>query len=957
MTVERDGEPLDVGGPQARAVLAMLVLRSGRGVSLAELSGVLWDDRPPPSFRAQIHNLISGLRRALPPDLIVTRPPGYHLAAGPGQVDLVEFRGEAAAGRGQLAAGRYTPAAELFRAALALWRGLPCADLPYPAIQAATIGLEEQHVAVLQDRIDADLGLGRGAGLVGELVALTRDHPLDERFRGQLMTALVQAGRVADALAGYRECRRRMIEEVGVEPSARLQDLHQAVLAGTVVPLAGADAAGRAACVVPWQAPPPVPDLVGRADVTRRIFDLVLDAGADVALTGPGGIGKTALMLRVADALRDRFPDGQLYAKLSGTDRTPVPTATVLARFLRALGVPPDEVPPDPEDRAGVFRSMLAARRVLIVLDDVADEAQLRPLLPARGGCRLLATSRRRLDAMEALRTVRLDALPLGPSVDLLRAIAGPSRIDAEPSAATDIARYCGGLPLALRIAGARLAARGGWKVRDMVRCLADARQRLDWLHLGDLDVRASVLGGYGALPREQQRLFRLLAVLDAHEFPVWLTAALTGTQSGAERAVEGLAEAHLVEPAGSGVTGPRYRMHDLVRLLAAELAADFDGPAELRAARHRTFDGWLALAAAADSRLPHWVGADPEPRPRWRPPGELLDAVRADPMGWLDEERTALLDTVRRAADDACARVAWPLAQRLCAYLDLRGLYGEWSQALTSGLRAAEAAGDARGRATMLGLLCLAAASGDDYTGSLAYGERVLAAYAELRGAPGAEPEEPAGADDPNLDHPDVVAHRRRLALARRDGDALAVAFAGARLIHAMRAAWIQGDYLSLFEEVRDGFREGGIPLLEAWALQYVGLVYCRQGRQDEAAQCLARARALVAEAGDAAEMSNTGGDLAAFAVAHGRFDEAAEMAREGLAQAGRANDQWSTGKVLMTLGEIAWARGDHRAAELAYLDALTVWRRLNVPERIGRVRHVLRERFGTRAEEPVGS
>ena len=947
VVAERNGDPLQIHSVQQRGVLALLLLRGDRVVSVDEFAEALWGDAPPASYRVQLQGLISKLRRLLGPAArIETQAPGYRLRLSPGQLDLAEFRRDVAAAQCKIAAGELEPAAGLLTQALSCWRGPAFADIPFWVTQQAAVALDELRVTALEDRIETDIALGRHDGLISELATLTQDHPLRERFHGQLMMVLSQAGRAAEALAAYRRARELMVGELGIEPSAQLQELHRAILMGT-----GGDRTGRRtrtrAYLRPRQLPSDVPVLVGRDDLLSAAAALLRGDEPDgappcVAVIGAGGVGKTAFALRLAHRVRDAYPDGQLFARLGGGGRERASAGAVLARFLHALGVPPGGAPADLDERAGLFRDLLADRRVLIVLDDVADEVQLRPLLPAEPGSGLLLTSRRRLAGVEGLRPVALDVLPADAAVALLREVAGASRVDAEASAAAEVVRHCGGLPLAIRIGGARLATRPNWAVGDLARRLADFRGRLDWLQLGDLGVRASVTESYSTLAPDQQRLFRRLGLLDSPEFAAWLPAPLLDLDTGsAERLLDDLVEAHLVEFAGRGVTGPRYRMHDLVHLVARELTADIDAEPDRSAALYRALHGWLALAVTADTELPHWTGLDPEPPPRWSPPDDVRAAVRDDPTGWFDEERGTLIGVVRQAAEEGHPAVSWPLAQRLSAYLSLRGRYEDWADVLMWGLRAAEKADDKQGRATMLGLSVLAAADRDEFQSAVEFGLRTLIAYRELGSAVGWRAD-PAPRRAPTRMSAEYEAALRD---ARRSGNPIAVGLATVRLIEVRWRAGEHADYLSLFEEVRDAFRASGTSLFEAWALKFIGLVYCRQGRYDEAEECLHRVYVLIRDFTDGVNVAYSGGDLAGIAAAHGRLDEAETMARDSLRHARADGDQWSTGRSLVTLGDVSRARHDYDAALDTYLEALAVWRSLKVPTRVAQVLWALSE------------
>ncbi|KAB2345243.1 AfsR/SARP family transcriptional regulator [Actinomadura rudentiformis] len=926
VVAERDGVPLDVGGPQPRAVLGLLLLEAGRVVSVDRLAEALWEGEPPNSWRVQLQGMVSRLRRKLGAGgertsaPIDTVPPGYRLRMSDDQLDLLVFRREVERAKRHMAAGEHLLAAELLHVAMARWRGQICADVASPYVRQAAAGWEDLRLAALEDRIDADIARGRHDELAAELHALVREHPLRERFSGQLMTVLSRAGRPADALAVFRDARERMVAELGIEPSTRLQQLHRAILTG-VHGAENADAVRGLPYVVPRQLPADVVDHVGREELLAELDAVLSSSGPRaapprIAITGPGGIGKTALALRLAHRNREAYADGQLYARLGTAD-----AAGVLATFLHALGVPPAGVPQAVDERGSLFRELLATRRVLLVLDDVTDEEQLRPLVPAEPRCAVLITSRRRLSGEGALRSVQLDALPADAGLRLFGAIAGPERAAAEPEAAAEIVRLCGGLPLAVRIAAARLRTRPDLTVQDMARRLASHRDRLDWLKQGDVGVRASFQDSYSALSPDQQRLFRRLGALEVPEFPSWVPAALLAVGAAeAERLLDDLVDVHLVEPAGRGVTGPRYHVHDLIHLMAAELA----DPADRIPALRRLLGGWQDLAATADAELPHWYGLDPAPPPLWRAPAHMHEAVRAAPLSWFDEERVQLSGQVR-SAEDHDLGAAWPLAQSVTTYFDLQGRFDEWSAALHAGLRVAERAGDRLGQACMLGLLVDCESSRFQLGEGLQYAERALAAYQSL------PPYEHEPLPAASLDE-----HCRPLQEARRARDPLGIGRFAFTLCLSSREAGERGDYLSLLEEAAAAFEACGAPMAELWTLKTAWLAYLKLGRIDDAVACLERGITIIMRLGDDFESTSVVGEIGTLLVAAGRLGDADELARETLHRARAHGHRWDEAAALDILAALAEASGDQHAAVDARLRALALWRRLNATARI---------------------
>jgi DNA-binding SARP family transcriptional activator len=589
--VHADGQQLPIPGPIQRGLLAILALHANRVVASHELQASMWGPVPPATARRSLQWQVWRLRRLLGPqaDRLVYRAPGYLLRVQPGELDLARFQQLADQGRERLAAGDAERAGRLLGAALRLWRGQALEDVQVAALAEQRARLDQRRLAVLEDRVQADLDGGRHNGLVPELEGLVADQPLRERLWELLMVALYRSGRQADALAAFRALRQRLVEQQGVEPSPPLQELHRRILAADPALLLPAEAPGSvqaaAPTPVPRQLPPDVAGFTGREPELAQLDQVLAAAGQDGpvvigAIAGTGGIGKSALAVHAAHRLAGRFPDGQLYVDLHGATAglEPLAPLEVLGRFLRALGMAPAAVPTELEEASGTFRSRVAGRRLLVVLDNAADAAQVAPLVPASPGCGVLVTSRQALASLDGATHLHLGILPAEEATRLLGRLAGQERVAAEPEAAAEVARGCGYLPLALRIAGARLAARPGWPVAALAERLADAQRRLDELEVAEAGVRASFavshrqLGaGDDALDRAAAVAFGLLGLLDGPELGVPVVARLLDRpEEAAERVLERLVDAQLLETPSPG----RYRLHDLLRLYAREQAS-----------------------------------------------------------------------------------------------------------------------------------------------------------------------------------------------------------------------------------------------------------------------------------------------------------------------------------------------------------------------------------------------
>ncbi|MFE0100413.1 BTAD domain-containing putative transcriptional regulator [Streptomyces sp. NPDC059009] len=640
----RAGRRLSLGGPKPRALLAALLLEPGRVVSADALIDALWGERPPDTARGLIQSYVSTLRRALSADAIETRPPGYVIHADHALVDRVAFERLAAEGRQAAAGGDHPAAARLLGEALALWRG-PALGGIGETLRAMADQLEEAREAALEERIAADLAqAGRETDLVAELTALVATHPTRERLRGQLMVALYRLDRQADALSVYMEGRAVLAEQLGIDPGPALRRLHEAILRADagLLPAEEPGPTADPAQTTPVAAllPPALGDFTGRteplADV-RAALTGTRDATPVVVVSGPGGVGKSALAVTAAHRVTDAYPDGQLYAELRGaTD--PVAPADVLGRLLRALGADPPE---GDAERRDLFRSLVAGRRILLVLDDAGSESQVRPLLPGSPTCGVLITARGRLAGLPCTHRAELDVLDTGQGTALLARVAGEDRLRGAPDAARDIVELCGGLPLALRIAGARLATRRHWTARTLAERLGDEHRRLDELAVGDLELRAGLGLSYRALDAPARTALRRLGLLGAPDVAAWVIAALLdATGDEAERVVDQLVDAQLLHFTAVDRAGQaRFRLHDLVRVYAAERAEAEDAPALRAAAVGRALGGWLWLtrrvASATPSgavelhRGPGRVGnVPPPPRRPARPP----DAPAAGP-------------------------------------------------------------------------------------------------------------------------------------------------------------------------------------------------------------------------------------------------------------------------------------------------------------------------------------
>ncbi|MCI4066267.1 tetratricopeptide repeat protein [Micromonospora sp. R77] len=714
MEIGPDDAPVRIPPGRQQVILAALLLDVNRVVSVNSLIDAVWADRPPVTARSQVQICVSALRATLATigltDVIVTQPPGYLLRVPEDSVDICVFRGLVAQAVDAKRSGLLTEAAELLRRALALWRGPALGGDVSESLPARAVPLGEERLSAMEECIDVELQLGRHHRLAAELGGLVAAHPLRERLRGQLMVALYRSGRSAEALEAYRAGRRITVDELGIEPGEQLRRLETAILAeDPSLRLTPAEAGPPR--TVPHQLPADIADFTGRDAQVAQIISVMAEpddrAVPVVVMAGKAGVGKTALAVHAAHRLaRDRFPDGQLYCSLAGMQQTPADPAEVLARFLRALGLPGPSIPDDPGERADLYRTLLADKRVLVVLDDAATGNQITPLLPGSDTCAVLVTSRARLTDISGAQLVDVDVLSAEPALTLLTRVVGAERVAREPTAALALVQVVGGLPLALRIVSARLAARTHWSLASMVGRLADERHRLDELAYGEMMVRASLTLTYDGLEQRTARLFRLLALASRDSVPPWVAAALLDDDlRRANAELDLLVDTQMLDVRAVGLEAEgRYAFHDIIRLYAHDRLASDEDPASVAAARIRLLGGWLALAEQAHTRL---YGGDYTvlrgTAPRWCPPGGFPPGTLDDPLRWLDDERLNLCAAVDAAAAAGMDELSWELAVSLVTLFEANRYTEDWERTHETALTAVRAAGNRRGEAALL--------------------------------------------------------------------------------------------------------------------------------------------------------------------------------------------------------------------------------------------------------------
>jgi DNA-binding SARP family transcriptional activator len=709
------GEPCVVTAARLRVLLAVLLWRANQPVPVGELAEMVWDGAPPAGAAEATRALVMRLRRRLGEHAaarIVTRAPGYVIEVCGGELDASRFEALTREAGTAVRAGRWADVATTSAEALGLWRGVPLADIPSQMLRDQWVPhLEQLRVQALEWRIDADLHGGRHEPVIPELRDLAALHPLRERFHAQLMLALVRSGRQAEALAAYQQVRRALADELGIDPGAELRQLHERVLAGDsslTAPPAVPEAARTAA---PQQLPAPVRHFTGREEELAVLSGLLGNGGGGPAalvisaIGGTAGVGKTALAVQWAHQVAGQFPDGQLYVNLRGYDADqPVLAVDALAGFLRAMGMAGQQIPADAGKRAAAYRSLLAGRRTLIVLDNAREVEQVRPLLPGDSTCVVVVTSRDTLAglvARDGAARLDLDLLRPEEAISLLRHLIG-DRADADPAATKALAEACCRLPLALRVAAEQAIARPGVPLAGLASELADQQRRLDLLDAGG-DPRTAVRDVFSwscdQLDAASARTFRLVSLHPGPDFDGYATAALTGsTIKQACQLLGRLARAHLIQPGAPG----RYGMHDLLRGYARELASAGDGDDGERAVLTRLFDHYLhAAGTAMDALYPaecHWRPAVPPPTAS-APPVNAAATART----WLSAELANLVAVTAHAARNGWPGHATRLSATVYRYLDIGGHATEAVAIHTWACRAARQTSDRNGEARAL--------------------------------------------------------------------------------------------------------------------------------------------------------------------------------------------------------------------------------------------------------------
>lgn len=935
--------------PEAqRTVLALLALAAGSAVPAETLIAALWPADPPASARAIVHTYISRLRAWLETDdddrsLITRDGSGYRLHLSPEQLDLLVFRQIVSRAR---EAPDAETACDFYEQAMDLWRGDPLADVSTLHGHPAVTALADEHVVVTLEYAER-AAAGRQAAVLPHLKRLAVSSPLDERLHAALMIALAGSGQQAESLRVYEDLRHRLDEELGVLPGEELRHAHQKVLRQQVSHHRPADT---------WrevhQLPAAPVDFTGRTAERDALIHSIITAadrpGVPVAVvSGQPGVGKTTLALYIAHAISELFPDGQLWAQLAGASARPRDPAEILGEMLRALGVPGPAIPDDQSARSAALRSALAGRKVLILADDAASTEQVMPLLPGTPGCALIVTSRVRLHGLPGATHVPLDVFATNEAIQFLSRLASHERVTADPAAATRLAQSCGGLPLALRIVGSRLAAQPQWPLSVMARKLTRDENRLRELEAGTMSVRASIDLSYLALPERDRLAFRRLALLGSNDFAGWVVGVLLG-EPAADDVLDNLASRSLITSAGIDDTGePRYRLHDLLRDYAAEQLAK-DPPSDTESAGEGLLHAWLQLAQRADAAFPsapYLAKAEPSLRPSVVPAGQAQE-VTADSLAWFTSEQGNLESAIRRACEAGLLDFARDLATSIysfhflsCRYDAIERIWtrigqlaqsqGAMAEGANASLRSA-AARARRGRSAEAARLldvCIEQFRVAEAQESAAFARywRALCAW--------------------DLDDFSAARHHaERGLLEARQARSRYAELTNIRMVGLSLA--LEGEYTAAVEACEGAVKlasELGSELYSLVAVHSLALACCHAGQHERALKFSERALALSRRLGVAHDEVSALGVMSDSYLGLRRFDDAVGVLLQAWQELGSLQADRHQGLCLLKLGYAYEAMERHSDA-IPCLDAsLMIFRDLNLPRKIEQAQEAL--------------
>jgi DNA-binding SARP family transcriptional activator/tetratricopeptide (TPR) repeat protein len=905
------GRLLDVGTPRQQQVLAALVVDTGRPVAIETLIDRVWDDTPPAEARNVLYSHLSRIRRLFAQAAGITgetaagitrRHAGYVVDVDPDMVDLHRFNG--LVGKGRDSERTDAERAELLNEALHLWTGPPLAGLSGRWVTRVRTRWHQLRLDAVAQWAQVELRLGHPAAVVTVLRGFVDEYPLVEPLEGLLMRALLAAGRGAEAVDRYSAVRRRFADDLGTDPGVELRSLHQAILRGDP-PLPESAAASSRPLASPAQLPPDLPGFTGRVHELRQLDDLLAaarDRATAVVITtvsGTAGIGKTALAVHWAHRVRSEFPDGQLYVNLRGHDPSgsPVPPADAVRGFLDALGVAPERIPPGFEPQVGLYRSLLAGRRVLMVLDNVRDAEQARPLLPGAAGCLVVATSRSRLSGLvtEGAHPLTLDLLSAGQARELLARRVGTGRVAGDPHAVEEIIASCARLPLALAIVATRAATQPDFPLEVLAAELREARGSLDTFASTDLatDVRAVFSWSYRQLSPEAATVFRLLGLHFGPDIATPAAASLAGmSPHRVRRVLAELVDAHLITEHVPG----RFAFHDLLRAYAAEQGHTTDSDERRRVVRCRALDHYLHTAHSAAMLLQ--PTRDPIALASAHP-GVTTEHVAdvGQALTWFTAEHAVLLRAIDHATRSGEDTRAWQVAWTLTDYLNRQG---HWHDAVTTGNAA------------------LAAARRLTDPDKQALAHRFLIA--------------PSVHVDRLDDAHDHIRHA--LDLYRRQGDQTGQAHTHTVTAFVLERQGRKHDALEHTEQALALFRAAGHQPGQARSLNNLGWSHAQLGDHHRALtycrQALDRYQELGSHHGQAMTLANLG-----YAHHHlGHHAEAIDCCRRALNLFRDLGDRLNEAAALTHLGDTHEAVDDLESASATWRQSLAILDQLNHPD-----------------------
>ncbi|MDW8808814.1 BTAD domain-containing putative transcriptional regulator [Streptomyces scabiei] len=941
----RDGTEIELGPPQQRAVLAVLLLAEGAQVPTSGLVDAVWGARAPTSVLGILRTYVHRLRKALEPggdtasSVIRFTGDGYRLLVGPDAFDLAAFRQGLARAERERRAGDIEGAVHQLREALALWRGTALAGVRGEFAQNRRQRLTELRLSAEAARLTAELDLGASAQAAAELTGLVAEHPLDERFRELLMLALYRSGRQAAALATYREARKLLVEELGVDPGPALQTMYQRVLRADTALVAPPTPPSPspvpapepepepAPAPAPAQLPAGLPVFVGREAELAEAIRLAPGGTVVVsAIAGMAGVGKTTFAVHWARQVADRFPDGQLYLNLRGFDPVGLPVAPehALRTLLESLGVDARGLPQGVDALAALYRTLLTGKRVLVLLDNARDAAQVRPLLPGAPGCLVMVTSRNRLSglvAVDGAHPVHLDVLSVAESRGLLARRLGADRVAAEPDAVEEIIARCARLPLALAVAAASAATRSALPLSAIA---AELRESADGLNaFNDMDTAADVRSvfswSYHALTSDAARLFQLLGLHPGPDIALPAAASLAGlTVPHTRQLLSELIQAHLVDEHVPG----RYSSHDLLRAYATELAEAVVPPQQTQAARHRMFDHYLHTAREAAALTASRLLVSLAP---------AADGVRAEEFAgdtakataWFAAEQAVLLATVEQAIAHGYDVHTWKLSWAMGHHLHWRGLWREKEAVHLAAMDAACRLGDRTAQGHAHDGLALATGDLGRIDEARLHAERAIELFTEsgdMRAC--------------------AEAHLTLAWVGERLGDLEASLRAAQRFLAILRA-----------HDDRDS-DDSRSRMAMATALNAVGWCHTMFGQHQQALDHCRQALALHQELGDDTNAAHTWDSIGHAHHHLGQYEQAVaayRSARTLYLQSGGV--PWMMAGTLKRLGDTHVSAGRPEPARAAWTEALEILTRLGHPDA-----ESLRTRLG-RLAEPSGS